>query len=192
MPLPNCIRGSHMPWTEGTPLLCRFAAHGGMVKLLDGFAAHCVTQWRRRLIPLHAAPMADFLGGFFPPARAGTAPLRPYQWAKRRPRCPPARPAEQAASSGAAQPAAAHGVPSSRRGLGKGRGSTRTRTRGSAPRMGRRHASAAGQRATGLPIAAGTDTRATPVQRERRRTGDRTSRNHACGGCRMRSGSPRP
>ena len=99
-----------------------FAARGEMVRMLEGLAAHCVTQWQRRLSrPIHAAPMADFLGGFFPPAPAGKAPLRPYQ---RRPRCPPARPVEQSASSGAAQPVAAQGVLSSRRGLGKGRGST--------------------------------------------------------------------
>ena len=45
--------------------------------MLEGLVAHCVTQWQRRLSRiLHAAPMADFLGGFFPPAPAGKAPLR--------------------------------------------------------------------------------------------------------------------
>ena len=68
--------------------------------------------------------MADFLGGFFPPAPTGKAPLWLYQRAQRRPRCPPALSAEQSASSRAAQPAAVHGVLSSQRGLGKGRGST--------------------------------------------------------------------
>ena len=88
-----------------------FAARGEMVRMLEGLAAHRVTQWQRRLSrPLHAAPMADFLGGFFPPAPAGKAPLRPYQRVQRRPRCPPALPAEQSAGSGAAQPAAAQGV----------------------------------------------------------------------------------
>ena len=58
--------------------------------------------------------------------------------------------------------------------------------------MGRRHASAAGLRARGLPTAAGTDTQATPGQQEHQRAEDRTSRSQACGGCRMRSGSPRP
>ena len=44
-----------------------FAARGDMVRMLEGLAAHCVTQWQRRLSrPLHAIPMADFLGGFFP------------------------------------------------------------------------------------------------------------------------------
>ena len=62
---------------------------------------------------------------------------------------------------------------------------------GSAPRMARRHASAAGLRAKGLPTAAGTDTQATPRQQEHQRAGDRTSRGQACGGCRRRSGSPR-
>ena len=68
--------------------------------------------------------MADFLGGFFSRAPVGKAPLRPYERAQRRPRCPPAGPAQQSASLGAVQPAAAQGVPSSRHGLGKGRGST--------------------------------------------------------------------
>ena len=63
---------------------------------------------------------------------------------------------------------------------------------GSAPRMGRRHASAAGQRARELPTATGTDTQATAGQQERQRAGDRTLGNRACGGCRRRSGSPRP
>ena len=86
-----------------------FAVRCEMVRMLEGLAAHCVTQWQRRLSrPLHAAPMADFLGGFFPPAPAGKAPLRPYQRAQRRPRC---LPAQQFASSGAVQPAAAQGVP---------------------------------------------------------------------------------
>ena len=54
-----------------------FAARDEMVRMLEGLAAHCVTQWQRRLSrPLHAVPMADFLGGFFPPAPAGKAPLR--------------------------------------------------------------------------------------------------------------------
>ena len=93
--------------------------------MLDGLAAHCVTQWQRRLSrPLHAAPMADFLGGFFPPAPVGKAPLRPYQRAQRRPRCPPARLVEQSTNSSAARLAATQGVTSSRRGLGKGHGST--------------------------------------------------------------------
>ena len=102
-----------------------FAARGEMVRMLEGLAARCVTQWQCRLSrPLHAAPMADFSGGFFPPAPAGKAPLRLYPRAQRRPRCPLARPAEQSTSSGAAQPVAAQGVSSSRCGLGKGRGST--------------------------------------------------------------------
>ena len=43
--------------------------------MLEGLAAHCVAQWQQRLSrPLHTAPMADFLGGFFPPAPAGKAP----------------------------------------------------------------------------------------------------------------------
>ena len=101
-----------------------FAARDEMVRMLEGLAAHCVTQWLRRLsTPLHAAPMADVLGGFSPPAPAGRAPLWPYQRAQRRPRCPPARPVEHSTSSNAAQLAATQGVPSSRRGLGKGHGS---------------------------------------------------------------------
>ena len=147
-----------------------FAAHGEMVRMLEGLAAHCVTQWQRRLSrPIHAAPMADFLGGFFPPAPAGKAPLWPYQRAQRRPRCPPARPAEQSASSGAAQPAAAQGVLSSRRGLGKGRGSTGglCPTHG-APSCGRcratgqgvanccRYGHAGDPKATGAPIGRGS------------------------------------
>ena len=56
-----------------------FAARGEMVRMLEGLAAHCVTHWQPRLSrPLHAAPMADFLGGIFPPAPAGKAALRPY------------------------------------------------------------------------------------------------------------------
>ena len=58
--------------------------------------------------------------------------------------------------------------------------------------MERHHASAAGQRARGLPTTAGTDTQTTPGQQECPRAGDRTSRGQACGGCRRRSGSPRP
>ena len=60
-----------------------FAARGEMVRMLEGLAAHCVTQWQQRLSRLlHVAPMADFLGGFFPLAPAGRAPLWPYQRAK--------------------------------------------------------------------------------------------------------------
>ena len=54
-----------------------FAARGKMVRMLEGLVAHYVTQWQRRLSRrLHAAPMADFLGGFLPPAPAGKTPLR--------------------------------------------------------------------------------------------------------------------
>ena len=155
-----------------------------MVRMLEGLAAHCVTQWQRRLSrPLHAAPMADFLGGFFPPA-PGKAPLRPYQRAQRRPRYPPALPAEQSASSGAAQPAAAQGVLSSRHGLGKGRGSTG----GLCPM----HGAPSCERCRGLQTAAGADTQATPGQHDRPQAGDRTSCGQAGGGCRRWSGSPRP
>ena len=67
-----------------------FAARDEMVRVLEGLAVNCVTQWQRRLSrPLHAVPMADFLGGFSPPAPAGKAPLRPYQRAQRRPCCLP-------------------------------------------------------------------------------------------------------
>ena len=57
-----------------------FAACGEIVRMLEDSAAQCVMQSQRRLSrPIHAAPMADFLGGFCPPAPAGKAPLRPYQ-----------------------------------------------------------------------------------------------------------------
>ena len=56
-----------------------FAPRNEMVRMLQGFGAHYVTQWQRWLSgSLHAAPMADFLGGFSPLAPAGKAPLRPY------------------------------------------------------------------------------------------------------------------
>ena len=62
---------------------------------------------------------------------------------------------------------------------------------GCAPRMGRRHASAAGQRARESPTAAGTGTEATPGHPERQRAGDRTLSDWARGGCRRPSRSPR-
>ena len=52
-----------------------FAARGEMVRMLEGLVAHYVTQWQRRLSrPLHAAPMADFLGGFFPKHQRARGP----------------------------------------------------------------------------------------------------------------------
>ena len=157
--------------------------------MLKGLAAHCVTEWQRRFSkPLHVAPMAAFLGGFFPPAPAGKAPLRPYQWVQRRLRCPPPRPAEQSTSLSAAQPVATQGVPSSRPGLGKGHGSTGglCPTHG-APSCKRCRATGQGVANcchyghTGHPRAAG-----------HQRAGYCMSCNRACGGCRRRSGSPRP
>ena len=104
---------------QGRPFL---AAREKVVRMLEGLAVHCVTHWQRRLSRLlHVVPLADFLGGFFPAAQAGKAPLRPYQRAQRQPCCLRAPPAER---SSAAQRAATQGLPSSRRRLGKRHGST--------------------------------------------------------------------
>ena len=153
--------------------------------MLEGLVAHCVTQWQRRLSrPLHAASMADFLGGFFPPAPAGKAPLQPYQRAQRRPRYSPAQLAEQYTSSSAAQLAATQGVPTSRRGLCKGHGSTG----GLYPTH--RAPSCERCRATGQGVT--NCCRCGHTGHPKAGAPTRTSRDQACGGCRRRSGSPWP